>query len=59
MLGGAQFNATLLTVKHLPAIYNAKMIILVTKLEDGKQLAAALKLTALKGCPFLQVYVSR
>ena len=24
MLGGAQFKATLLTVKHLPAMYNAK-----------------------------------
>lgn len=24
MLGGAQFKATLLTIKHLPAIYNAE-----------------------------------
>lgn len=60
MLGGAQFKATLLTVKHLPAIYNAKwQIILVTKQEDGKQLSLAWKLTALRSCPFLQVYVSR
>lgn len=52
MLGGAQFKATLLTVKHLPAIYNAKwLIILVTKQEDGKQLSVAWKLTALRGCP--------
>ena len=60
MLGGAQFKATLLTVKHLPAIYNAKwQIILVTKQENGKQLSVAWKLTALRGRPFLQVYVSR
>lgn len=60
MLGGAQFKATLLTVKHLPAIYNAKwQIILVTKQKDGKQLSVAWKLTALRSCPFLQVCVSR
>lgn len=46
MLGGAQFNATLLTVKHLPAIYNAKMTILVTKLKHGKQQLSGLPVPA-------------
>lgn len=46
MLGGAQFNATLLTVKHLPAIYNANMTILVTKLKHGKQQLSGLPVPA-------------
>lgn len=41
MLGGAQFKATLLAVKHLPAIYNAKRQIFLSQSKDGKQLFVA------------------
>lgn len=61
MVGGAQFKATLLTVKHLPAIYNAKwqVKILVNNARGWQAAFCSMKVNSSRGCPFLQVYVSK